>query len=304
MHGRHSMSAVLSKPNVYESVTAKIVAAIEAGAEESQRPWHAPELLAPMNASTTSYYRGINVLALWIDAMDRGYPTSQWASYKQWQDLGAQVRKGERGCQIVFYKRLEDETTEEGDHTENRLRFVARASHVFNAQQVDGFEPRVIERRDPFQAHQQAEAFIEAVGARIEHGFRVARYRRDLDNIEMPERSWFVGTDTSSPLESYYGVLCHELTHWTGPPHRLGRDMGKRFGDDAYAMEELVAEIGAAFACSALGITSEPRPDHAAYVSNWLNVLKRDPKAIFTAASKAQEAFEYLAYLATRNDHP
>ena len=299
------MSAVLSKPKVYESVTAKIVVAIEAGAEKSQRPWHAPALLAPTNASTSSYYRGINVLALWIEAMDRGYPTSQWASYKQWQDIGAQVRKGERGTMIVFYKRLEEETTEEEDHSANRLRFVARASHVFNVQQVDGFnQPAIIERPDPFQAHQQAEAFIEAVGAKIEHGFRVARYRRDLDNIEMPARSWFVGTDTSSPLESYYGVLLHELTHWTGSPHRLGRDMGKRFGDDAYAMEELVAELGAAFACSALGITSEPRADHAAYVSSWLNVLKRDPKAIFTAASKAQEAFEHLAYLATRNDDP
>lgn len=298
------MSAVLSKPNVYESVTAKIVAAIEAGAEKSQRPWHAPELLAPMNASTSSYYRGINVLALWIEAMDRGYSTSQWASYKQWQGIGAQVRKGERGTMIVFYKRLEDQTTEEEDHTENRLRFVARASHVFNVQQVDGFDPLAPERPDQFQAHEQAEAFIEAVGAKIEHGFREARYRHDLDNIEMPERSWFVGTDTRSPLESYYGVLLHELTHWTGPPHRLGRNMGKRFGDDAYAMEELVAELGAAFACSALGITSEPRPDHATYVLSWLNVLKRDPKAIFTAASKAQEAFEHLAYLATRNDVP
>ena len=304
MHGRHFMSAVLSKPNVYESVTEKIVAAIEAGAEKSQRPWHAPELLAPMNASTSSYYRGINVLALWIDAMERGYPTSQWASYKQWQDLGAQVRKGERGCQIIFYKKLEERPTEEEDSADIQLRFVARASHVFNVQQVDGFSQPAIERPDPFQAHQQAEAFIEAVGAKIEHGFRAARYRRDLDNIEMPARSWFVGTDTSSPLESYYGVLLHELTHWTGPSHRLGRDMGKRFGDDAYAMEELVAEIGAAFACSALGITSEPRLDHAAYVSSWLSVLKRDPKAIFTAASKAQEAFEHLAYLATRNDNP
>ena len=298
------MSAVLSKSNVYESVTAKIVAAIEAGAEKSQRPWHAPALLAPMNASTSSYYRGINVLALWIEAMDRGYPTSQWASYKQWQDLGAQVRKGERGSLIILYKKLEEQPTQEEDHTEDRLRFVARSSHVFNAQQVDGFDPIAIERPDPFHAHQQAEAFIEAVDAKIEHGFREARYRRDLDNIEMPARSWFLGTETRSPLESYYGVLLHELTHWTGPPHRLGRDMGKRFGDDAYAMEELVAELGAAFACSALGITSEPRADHAAYVSSWLNVLKRDPKAIFTAASKAQEAFEHLAYLATRNGNP
>ncbi|MEI9996387.1 MAG: zincin-like metallopeptidase domain-containing protein [Rhizomicrobium sp.] len=169
---------------------------------------------------------------------------------------------------------------------------------------MDGFVPSAVPKVDPFEAHQQAEAFIEAVGARIEHGYGMAKYRSDMDRIEMPMRAWFVGTDTSSPLEAYYGVLLHELTHWTGASHRLGRDMGKRFGSEAYAMEELVAEIGAAFACSALGVVSEPRLDHAAYVSTWLTVLKRDPKAIFTAASKAQEAFEYLAYLATRNDDP
>jgi antirestriction protein ArdC len=290
--------------DLYRSITDKIIAAVEAGTVGSKRPWHAPALLAPSNANTSAFYRGINVLTLWIEAMDRGYPTSQWASYRQWQELGAQVRKGERGALIVFYKRIEEESFEIDDHTENRLRFVARASYVFNEAQVDGFETALPELPDAVQPHQQAEAFIGAVGARIEHGFREARYRRDLDNIEMPLRSWFTGTGTQSPLESYYGVLLHELTHWTGAPHRLGRDMGKRFGDDAYAMEELVAELGAAFACSALGIVSEPRPDHAAYVSSWLNVLKRDPKAIFTAASKAQEAFEHLAYLATRTDAP
>jgi antirestriction protein ArdC len=295
------MSEVLSKPTIYESVTASIVAAVEAGTGRFQRPWHAPGLTMPLNASTFAHYRGVNILGLWIEATARGYATSQWASYKQWQGLGAQVRKGERGTQIVFYKRLEEEPTQAEDHTDNRLRFVAKASHVFNAQQVDGFTLPPDDRPTPFEAHRQSEAFIAAVGAKIEHGFRAARYRHDLDNIEMPARSWFVGSDTRSPLEAYYGVLLHELTHWTGPMHRLDRDMGKRFGDDAYAMEELVAELGAAFACSALGISSEPRPDHAAYVSSWLTVLKRDPKAIFTAASKAQEAFEHLAYLATRN---
>lgn len=295
------MTDVLSKPSLYESITAKIIAAVEAGTSASQRPWHAPALLAPINAATCAYYRGVNVLALWIEAQERRYATSQWASYRQWQSLGGQVRKGERGTLVVFYKRLEEQKTVEEDSSDNRLRFVARASHVFNVQQVDGYTPPETDPSNPFEAHRQAESFIEAVGARIDHGFTKACYRRDLDSIEMPARSWFVGTDTSSPLEAYYGVLLHELTHWTGPPHRLGRDMGKRFGDEAYAMEELVAEIGAAFACTALGISSEPRPDHAAYVSTWLSVLKRDPKAIFMAASKAQGAFEHLSYLAMRN---
>lgn len=298
------MSAALSKPTVYQSITAKIVAAVEAGADKFQRPWHAQCLTMPLNASTLSHYRGVNILALWIEAMMREYASNHWASYKQWQDLGAQVRKGERGTQIVFYKRLEGEPAEVEDEQGARLRFVAKASHVFNASQVDGFQAPAEERPDPFEAHQQAEAFIEAVGARTEHSFREARYRRDLDCIELPPRAWFVGSDTRSPLESYYGVRLHELTHWTGPSHRLDRKFGERFGDEAYAMEELVAELGAAFACAVLGIASEPRPDHAAYVSSWLKVLNRDPRAIFTAASKAQEAFEYLASLAAHNGAP
>ena len=294
------MADVLSKPTLYETITAKIVAAVEAGAPISQRPWLAPNLEPPVNASTSAYYRGVNVLALWVEAIERGYTASHWASYKQWQGIGAQVRKGERGALIVFYKRLE-EAVPEGKKADTNLRFVARASYVFNAQQVDGYQAPLLDQREHFQVHRETEAFIAAVGARVDHGFATARYRLDLDIIEMPSRSWFVGTDTSSPLEAYYGVLLHELTHWTGPAHRLGRDLSGRFGTDAYAMEELVAELGAAFACSALGIVPEPRPDHAAYVSNWLDVLKRDPKAIFTAASKAQEAFEHLSFLATRN---
>jgi antirestriction protein ArdC len=291
------MSVPSHRNDLYQCITDKIVAAVEAGAGKSQRPWHSPGLTAPLNISTSALYRGVNVLSLWIEAMVRGYPTSQWASYKQWQDTGAQVRRGERGTMIVFYKPLE--AVEDAAETESRPRFVAKASHVFNAQQVDGYTPPLLDQPAGFDSHQEAEAFIEAVGARIDHGYREARYRRDLDTIEMPLRAWFIGTDTRSPLESYYGILLHEHIHWTGPSHRLGRDMGERFGDDAYAMEELVAEIGAAFACCMLGIASEPRPDHAAYVSSWLNVLKSDPRAIFVASSKAQAAVDYLTARAT-----
>lgn len=293
------MGTVLSNSNVYEAVTAQIVAAVEAGVDKCERPWHRPGLEMPLNAVTTNSYRGINVVALWAQAIDRGYVSNLWASYKQWQEIGAQVRKGERGSLIVFYKKLDELPFEDGDDAGAKRSYVARASHVFNAQQVDGFTLPTPERLSAFQADQEAEAFVQAIGAEVHHGFSMACYRRSTDSIEMPDRELFVGTSTSSPAQSYYGVFLHELTHWTGAPHRLGRDLGKRFGDNAYAMEELVAEIGAAFACSALGIASEPRPDHAAYVSTWLAVLKQDTKAIFTAASRAQDAFEHLAYLAT-----
>lgn len=122
-----------------------------------------------------------------------------------------------------------------------------------------------------------------------------ARYRHDVDCIELPERERFAGTDTSSPSESYYGVLLHELTHWSGAPHRLNRVFGKRFGDSAYAFEELVAELGSAFLCSRFEIRNEPRYDHMTYLSSWLDVLGRDTRAIFLAAGLAQRATDYLA---------
>jgi antirestriction protein ArdC len=175
---------------------------------------------------------------------------------------------------------------------------MARASYVFNADQVDGFEaPPLPEPKDPAQILDRAEAFIAATGADIRHGGNRAFYRFPDDFIQMPERERFMGTETSTATESYYSTLLHELTHWTGSAKRCDRAFGKRFGDEAYAVEELVAELGAAFLCADLGITLEPRADHAAYIDNWLKVLKADKKAIFTAASQAAKATDYLAGL-------
>lgn len=293
-----------AKFNVYEAVTAKIVAMIEAGESSYKTPWHVPQgLQMPSNAATHAEYRGVNVLSLWIDAQMKNYPTALWASYKQWQQLGAQVRKSERGAMVVFFKRIETKPGDEEDHDRRRdLRFVARASYVFNAAQVEGYEPEQVALSSTFQRIAEVDAFVKAVNARVEHGRSVAKYRHDTDTIEMPSPEWFVPPNEGSAEETYYAVLLHELTHWVGAPTRLNRTFGKRFGDEAYAFEELVAELGAAFMCAAFGISSEPRADHAGYVASWLKVLGRDPKAIFTAASKAQEAFEHLTYLATRNE--
>jgi antirestriction protein ArdC len=295
---------VLSHTNpLYRSITEQIAAAIAGGAGSFVMPWHTKGVPAtlPMNAATDASYRGINVLTLWMAAATRGYGSGQWASYRQWQTLGAQVRKGESGSLIVFYKPLEaTESPPEGEET--RQRFVIRASHVFNTAQVDGWTPAEVPSDPAFKPNEQAEAFVLATGARVRYGFHHALYRRDLDDIEMPSPVWFTGSPTSSPLETYYATLLHELTHWSGATYRLGREFGKRFGDHAYAFEELVAELGGAFLCAGLGLTNEPRPDHAAYAAHWLDILGRDPKAIFTAASKAQEAVEYLDGLTVRAD--
>ena len=286
-----------SKVSVYEAVTAQIVAAIEAGADICKMPWHAGimPMAMPVNAATEMPYHGINIVALWAQAMAKHYITGYWASYKQWQKLGAQVRKGEHGSTIVFYKEFESSGSEEDDE---RPRFVARATRVFNAEQVDGWEYPSPNDKLKIEINDQLEAFVQATKANILHGSHTACYRRQMDRIELPKPEQFVGTPTSSPTESYYAVLLHELTHWTGAPHRLNRTFGARFGDRAYAFEELIAELGAAFMCSAFRIVNHPRPDHAAYISNWLNILDRDNKAIFTAASTAQQAVEYLRTLA------
>lgn len=254
-----------------------------------------------MNIASGKAYRGVNTVALWAAADALGFADGIWGTYRQWQDRGAQVRKGEKSSLVIFYKEFESaensavSTDEEG----NDRRFVARASRVFNVAQVDGYTlpiPDIAETRiDPCV---QAESFIAATGAKISIGGDRAFYRPSTDSITMPDRNRFIGTPTSSATEGWYSTLLHELTHWSGASHRMDRMFGKRFGDDAYAMEEMVAELGAAFLCGDLGITAEPRPDHAAYIDNWLRIMKADRKAIFTAASAANKAAEFLTNLA------
>ncbi len=294
-------SAVLSasKTNVYEAVTAQIVAAIEAGAGTCVMPWHdcVVPVSMPQNALTEMPYHGINVVALWAQAATKLYPSGYWASYEQWRKLDAQVRKGERGSLIIFYKKLDGDAEPEADEAD-APRIVLRHSHVFNAYQVEGWDVPAPPCRSEVETNEQIAAFVEATKADIRHGGHTACYHRQGDHIAMPLPEHFRGTPTSSPTEAYYAVLLHELTHWTGAPHRLDRVNGKRFGDRDYAFEELVAELGAAFLCSAFRLVNEPRPDHAAYISHWLDLLNRDNRAIFAAAALAQQAVEYLRVIA------
>ena len=276
--------------DLYRTITNKIVAAIETGAGTFVMPWHVGTANGrPTNALTGHRYRGVNVVALWAEAVMSGYGTGWWASYRQWERLGAQVRRGEHGTVIVFYNRLNTAPTNELDES-GRFRLVARASRVFNLDQVDGWQPPGPAPVPMVEALIEVEAFITATRAVVVHGGPRACYRRDYDRIELPARDRFRGSPTSSASEAYYSTLLHELTHWTGAPHRLNRTFGARFGDNDYAFEELVAELGAAFLCADLRIANEPRPDHAAYVSSWLEVLNGDRRAVFTAAAKANEA--------------
>jgi antirestriction protein ArdC len=286
--------------DIYQTITDRIVAQIEQGVGAWRMPWHsrqhgASELALPRNI-TGRAYRGVNVPMLWATAAAFGYGSPIWATYRQWQERGAQVRKREKAALVVFWKSAEvqiGESEDRGDAIERHL--IARGYFVFIAAQVDCFDAAKVGKSeksaDDLSEDQRiaaAEAFFASTGATVRHGGNRAFYTLAGDFIQMPQFGQFVDAG------AYYAVLAHEHVHWTGAKPRLDRQFGARFGDAAYAFEELVAELGAAFVCAMLGLENEPRNDHAAYVASWLRTLKNDKKAIFTAASKAQAAADYL----------
>jgi antirestriction protein ArdC len=238
-------------------------------------------------------YRGINVLSLWGEAEDRGYTCPVWMTYKQAQELSAQVRKGERGSLVVYADRFhKTETGENGEDIAREILFL-KGYTVFNCEQIEGLPARYLAPAtpvlDPVQRIALAETFFGNTGADIRHGGDRAYYNISQDFVQVPP------FETFRDPESYYATLAHETTHWTRHEKRLNREFGrKRWGDEGYAAEELVAELGSAFLSADLGITSEPREDHASYIANWLEVLKNDKRAIFTAAAHAERAVAFL----------
>jgi antirestriction protein ArdC len=302
--GAHEENCAMSEPklDLHQTITDQIVAALEAGTDKASLPWHRTGAysIMPKNAATKEPYNGINVLSLWATAEARQYPTSLWATYRQWQSLDAQVRKGEKAALVVFYKQYEATPTDEHDDGQRR---VAKASWVFNVAQVDGFtvgEP--LPPLPPVERMERAERFLMATGAEIRIGGEMAYYRPSTDHIQMPDEHLF-RADGFQRTSDWYSVLAHELGHWSGAETRLNRDLKSRFGDEAYAMEELIAELTSAFLCAELGISVAPRPDHASYIANWLKVLKEDKRAVFTAAAKASEAAKYLAKFSAEVGH-
>lgn len=286
-----------SKPTLYESVTQSIITAIEANPGKPAMPWHrdatAP-LFVPENALTRKAYQGINTVVLWVSAQQQGFTSPIWATYRQFAELGCQVRKGEKSTPVVFYKSFEVTADPEQSEDDGQRR-VARTSAVFNCAQVDGFpEPVAVPDLGPIVRSERFDAFVAATGAVIAHGGDRAFYQPSTDTIRMPDEARFCGTTTMARDESYMSVLAHELAHWSGAKSRLNRNFGKRFGDAAYAAEEIVAELSAAFISAELGIACTPRADHAQYIAQYLQLLKSDCRAIFTAAAKANQAVAYL----------
>lgn len=273
-----------SSSDLYQRTTDRIIAALEQGTAPWIKPWRgSTQNGLPTNLSTGQEYRGINIVTLWSASVARGFEHDLWITYKQAQERGWQVRKGAKSEYIVKAGRAEKEV----DGQEKPVSFnYLRSYCVFNIAEVDGAPLPQAEELTEHERIARAEAFIAATGAIIREGGDRACYYRAGDEIALPQLGRF------ECANSYYATLVHELTHWTGAEKRLDRQFGKRFADEAYAVEELCAEMGSAFLCAHLGI--EGHLQHPQYISHWLRVLGQDKRAIFTAAAKASQAADYI----------
>ena len=282
--------------DVYTRVTDQIIADLENGVRPWLKPWNAEHaagrITRPLRAGGEPY-KGINVLMLWMSAQAQGFAAPIWMTFNQAKGLGACVKKGAKGSLVVYANHVtKTETGDDGEEAERDIYFM-KGYTVFNVEQVEGlpahFYATAAPQLDPVQRIEAADLFFANTGADIRHGGNRAYYAGEPDTIQMPPFEAF------KDAESYCATLAHELTHWTKHAGRLDRDFGRKaFGDEGYAREELVAEIGSAFLACDLELTPEPREDHASYLDHWLKVLKEDKRAIFQAAAYAQKAVDYL----------
>jgi len=284
------------KQDVYVRITGKIIADLENSVRPWLKPWNAAHtegrITRPLRHNGVPY-SGINILMLWASAMEQGFAAPIWMTFKQALELEAHVRKGEKGSLVVYANSItKTETSEAGEEIEREIPFM-KGYTVFNVEQIEGLPEHYYGKPEikltTVERNQRAETFFRNTGADIRYRGDRAFYAYEADYIQMPVIEAFRNA------ESFYATLAHEATHWTRHQSRLDRDLGrKHYGDEGYAREELVAELGAAFLCADLDLTPEVREDHAGYIGCWLQVLQNDKRAIFSAAAHAQRAVDYL----------
>jgi antirestriction protein ArdC len=285
------------KTDIYQRITDKIVHQLESGVRPWMQPWSAGtdggRIIRPLRFNGQPY-NGINVVMLWSAADEKGYSSPFWMTFKQALEFDAHVRKGEQGTLVVYADKITrtETDTKTGEEAERAIPFM-KGYTVFNVEQIEGlpahFYAKPEPKSEPVARIAHADEFFAATGAQIVHGGSRAYYLLSDDTVHLP------CIDCFRDAESYYATLAHEATHWTRHPSRLDRDLGrKRWGDEGYAMEELVAELGSAFLSADLDLAPEIRDDHASYIASWIKVLKNDKRAIFAAASHAQRAVDFL----------
>lgn len=279
---------------LFEKVTTDLVTAIQEGASGWRMPWHRLAAGGLPRSSDGRSYRGWNALVLALVGADNEWTSACWATYRGWQRQGCQVRRGEHGTHVVLWKPIERtadnaDTTDDGE-THRCGGLLARVFTVFAAEQVNAAD-RYLHTgpaRPMPDRLADAETYFATVAARVVIGGDRACYVPALDEIRLP------ALDRFDEASAYYSTAAHEHVHWTGHTSRLARDLTGRFGDRAYGAEELVAELGAAYWCAQFGLAQVTRQDHAAYLGDWLAVLRADPRALVAACSRAQQAIDHL----------
>ena len=275
-----------TRTDIYQTVTDRIITALEAGVKPWVCPWQRVPGMSglPSNYATGVAYSGMNIMLLWCSTSKQGFSDSRWMTYKQAKAKGAQVRKGEHGTTAIFYTTLEKEN-DAGviDHIPMLKTFI-----VFNVEQIDGLTltAETVAPKATFDPLPQAENLFRNSGARIIEKGKNAFFMPSTDEIWLPERHLF------ADAANFYATGLHELVHWSGAKSRLNREMKGKFGSEGYAAEELVAELGSAFLMADLGIVGEVQ--HESYIASWLKALKNDKRYIFKAASAASKAHRYL----------
>lgn len=289
-----------TRRDLYAEITNSIIAALEAGTRPWVRSWTTDaDITRPLRANGVAY-RGINVINLWISGAARGYASPFWLTFRQAIELGGHVRKGEKSTLVVYASTFtKKDETGSGETNERQIPFLKSYS-VFNAAQIEGlpahYYPQPTATDDTSGKIEHVERFFSNTGAAIENIGNQPLYSHDRDIVLCPPISTF-----DSPL-SYYVTLAHELTHWTGAKHRLDRISDRRHDTYGRAFEELIAELGAAFICADLGMITTAREENASYIASWLTALKNDKRFIFSAATKAQQAADYLQSLQPQDE--
>jgi antirestriction protein ArdC len=284
------------RQDIYTRITDKIVASLEKGVRPWIKPWSgenaAGRITRPLRHNSMPY-SGINILMLWASAMEQGFGSPSWMTFRQALELNAHVRKGEKGSLVVYANAItKTEQNDAGEEIEREIPFL-KGYTVFNCDQIEGLPEQYYVKPEPnfspVQRIEHAEVFFANTRADIRYRGGRAYYAQEPDYIQMPPIESF------RDAESFYATLAHETCHWTKHPTRLERDFGRKsWGDEGYAHEELVAELGSAFLCADLELTPDVRDDHASYLASWLEVLKNDNRAIFGAAAHAQRAVDFL----------
>ena len=274
-----------------EIITDMVISRLEQGVRPWTKPWACGASQRPLRACGT-HYTGINCLYLWAMAEQNGFHSRYWMTYKQAQQLGAQVRKGEKSSLAIFYKQYDVEPKEDSDDDDGKRR-VMRAYHVFNACQIDDLPEKytateIVVQQPEYEQREALEAMFNSWPLQVRHAGTQAYYSPSADIIQLPNREKFF------TYPDYAATRVHESVHATGHKDRLNRQFGKRFGDKAYQFEELVAESASFFMSGELGLPDTVMEGHVAYIGHWLEILRNDKTALFTAAARGEEAVNWL----------